>query len=135
MAIKLIPSELQFSFIRSRGPGGQNVNKVATAVLLRFNLLNSQAISDTVRARLMTKLSAKLTASGEILIKANRYRTQESNKRDARLRLLALLTQYAYPPKMRKATKPTKASKERRIESKKLNSKRKSLRKMVAVPR
>ena len=133
MAIKLIPDELQFSFFRSPGPGGQNVNKVATAVLLRFNLLQSQSINDAMRTRLIGKLAAKLTASGDILIKATRYRTQESNKRDAKMRLLQLLTQYAYPPKARKATKPTKAAKEKRLENKKLNSKRKSLRKVVSI--
>lgn len=130
MPIKLNPQELQFSFIRSPGPGGQNVNKVATAVLLRFNLQQSSSISAPIKERLLEKLAAKLTAQGEILIKASCYRTQESNKRDACERLLQLLNQYAYPPKVRRPTKPTRASKERRIESKKMNSKRKALRKM-----
>ena len=129
MAIKLNPAELQFSFIRSPGPGGQNVNKVATAVLLRFNLQVSPSFSEPMRERLLEKLAARLTASGEILIKANRYRTQESNKRDATERLMQLLTQHAYPPKLRRPTKPTKASKERRIASKKLKGQQKALRK------
>lgn len=121
-------SELQISFVRSPGPGGQNVNKVATAVLLRFSVSHSPSLSEPIRLRLISLLGPKLTTQGDLIIKASRYRTQERNKQDAIERLAALLVRAAKVPKKRKKTKPTLASKERRLADKKLQSKTKALR-------
>ena len=121
-------SELKFSFIRSPGPGGQNVNKVATAVLLRFDVLQTPSMPEDVRFRILTVLGNKLTTEGELLIKASRFRTQERNKQDAINRLQQLLYKAATIPKKRKKTKPTQASTERRLMQKKLQGKTKSLR-------
>lgn len=121
-------SELRFTFVRSPGPGGQNVNKLATTAVLRFNVQNSPSIPEEMRSRLLLSLDSKLTLQGEIIIKASRYRSQERNKQDAVERLLNLLSSAAVVPKKRKKTKPTKASSERRLTQKKQNSKTKSLR-------
>lgn len=121
-------SEVEFSFIRSPGPGGQNVNKVATAVQLRFNVMRSLSLPEDVRVRLIALLSKKITTQGDIIIKASRFRTQERNKEDALNRLIELLKQAANPPKKRKKTKPTFSSKQRRLDSKTLHGKNKSLR-------
>lgn len=127
--VQLDESELHFSFMRSSGPGGQNVNKVETAVLLRFNVLNSSSINQDIRVRLLEKYCNKLTKEGDLLIKANSFRTQDRNKQDAIERLVAMIKSAVYPPKKRKKTKPTKASKERRLEKKRLHSKLKMSRK------
>lgn len=127
-SIKLNESEIKFNFIRAPGPGGQNVNKVATAVQLRFNVLHSPSLPETVRVRLLFLLRNKISSQGEIIIKATRYRTQERNKKDAIDRLLILLRKAAKSPKKRKKTKPSQASKERRLTHKKLHSKIKSIR-------
>jgi ribosome-associated protein len=124
--ITLNESELQFSFIRSPGPGGQNVNKVASAALLRFDVANSPSLPVAVKTRLATLI--KLTLQGELIIKASRFRTQERNKQDAIDRLLQLLKDAATPPKKRRETKPTFASKQKRLSTKKLLGKTKSLR-------
>lgn len=118
--------ELEFSFIRSPGPGGQNVNKVATAVQLRFNVLRSQFLLETTRTRLLSLPG--ITKQGEIMIKATRYRTQERNKQDALNRLYSLLKQASTVPKKRKKTKPSLASQTRRLNSKAIHGKNKSLR-------
>lgn len=120
-------SEIKFRFIRAPGPGGQNVNKLATAVELRFNIKQS-SLPEAIRHRILFTLAKKITRQGELIIKASRHRTQESNKRDALTRLRLLLKKASIPPKIRKKTKPTRASIERRIASKKLHSKIKSLR-------
>ncbi len=126
--ISLNETEVKFSFIRAPGPGGQNVNKVATAVQLRFNVLHSGSLPDLVRNRLLSLARSKMTSKGEIIIKASRYRTQERNKQDAIERLISLLKKAAQPPKKRKKTKPSRASQERRLSTKKSHSKIKSLR-------
>lgn len=127
--IKILPHEIKFSFIASPGPGGQNVNKVATAVLLRFNVAHTLSISQSIRQRLLLQLGKKLTSEGDILIKAHRYRTQEQNKRDAMERLIALINKASAPLKVRKKTMPSLASKERRLTNKKHQGKLKSMRK------
>jgi ribosome-associated protein len=126
--IEIDSKELKFTFIRTPGPGGQNVNKVSTGVVLRFNVVDSPSLPETVRQRLLTRIAAKLTLSGDVLIKACRYRTQNRNKQDALERLDAMIKEAQIVPKKRKKSKPTLASKKRRLESKALHSKKKATR-------
>jgi ribosome-associated protein len=111
-------SELQFSFIRSSGPGGQNVNKVATAVQLRFDLDRSSLPGD-VKARLRRIAGKKITNDGDLLIEAKQFRTQEQNRDEALNRLAGLLRRAFEKPKPRRKTKPTATSQEKRIKEKK----------------
>jgi len=126
--IILNEAEITLNFIRAPGPGGQNVNKVATAVQLRFDVKHSPSLPAPVRTRLMTLAGNKITQQGELIIKANRHRTQERNKQDAIARLQELISRAAVAPKKRKKTKPTQASVQRRLNKKKLHAKTKSLR-------
>ena len=126
--VTLPETELVFTFIRSPGPGGQNVNKVATAVLLRFNLLTSPSLPEDLRALLVGRLANKLTQQGELIIKASRHRTQERNKLDAIERLQEQLSHAAKIVKKRRKTKPTFSSTQKRLSTKKLHGKNKSLR-------
>lgn len=126
--LSLDESEIKLTFIRAPGPGGQNVNKVASAVQLRFDVIHSPSLSEIVKKRLLSFAGSKITTQGELVIKASSYRTQERNKQDALNRLVDLIKRAAIIPKKRKKTKPTFASKERRLERKKLHSKNKSLR-------
>lgn len=126
--ITLDPAELKLAFIASPGPGGQNVNKVATAVQLRFDVLNTQSLPAPVRDRLILLLGSKLTKEGELIIKASRFRTQERNKQDAIERLCEWILRVATPPKKRRKTKPTYASKQKRMDSKTMQGKKKALR-------
>ncbi|GAA0641096.1 alternative ribosome rescue aminoacyl-tRNA hydrolase ArfB [Brevundimonas lenta] len=111
-------NELEFRFFRSGGPGGQNVNKVSTSVQLRFDAANSPSLTDSVRERLLKLAGSRATLNGEILITAVRYRTQERNRADAIERLQGLVDEASIKPVYRVPTRPTRASKERRLEGK-----------------
>jgi len=111
--------ELDETFVRSSGPGGQNVNKLATAVQLRFDLRGSANVPPAMKARAEKFAGQRLTREGVIVISADRFRTQEQNRDDARARLVELLQRAAVVPKVRRKTRPTLASKKRRIEGKK----------------
>jgi ribosome-associated protein len=126
--ISIDESELSESFVRSSGPGGQNVNKLSTAVQLRFDVRRSPSLPNPVAIRLMKLAGKRLTKDGVIVITAQSHRTQERNRDDARERLFDLIREAAVPPIPRRATKPTKASKTRRLESKKHRSTVKNLR-------
>jgi ribosome-associated protein len=111
-------SEIEESFVRASGPGGQNVNKVSSAVQLRFDLSGSRSLSEDLRQRLVRLAGRRLTRDGVIVIIAQRYRTQERNRQDALDRLIALIRRAAVPPIPRRPTKPSAAAKERRLEAK-----------------
>jgi ribosome-associated protein len=111
-------SELSVAVMRSGGPGGQNVNKVSSAVQLRYDLAGSQALSPRVKARLRALAGHRLTDEGSILIAAREHRSQEQNRREAEERLGELVSRALVEPKIRRATRPTRASKERRLAGK-----------------
>jgi ribosome-associated protein len=126
--IALDPSEIAIQFIRSSGPGGQNVNKVSTAAQLHFDLSGSPSLPAGLKARAARLAGSRLTNEGVIVISADRFRTQALNRDDAVARLLELLREAAIPPKPRRATRPTLASKQRRLEHKSQRSGVKRLR-------
>jgi ribosome-associated protein len=126
--IVLDERELEETFVRASGPGGQNVNKLSTAVQLRFDVRRSPALPDDVRARLERLAGSRLTGEGVLIIVAQRHRTQERNREDARERLVDLIRRAAVAPTPRRPTKPTLASKRRRLDSKARRSRVKSLR-------
>jgi ribosome-associated protein len=126
--ISIDERELQERFIRASGPGGQNVNKLSTAVQLRFDVRHSPSLQDDVRARLERLAGKRMTNDGVLVITAQRHRTQERNREDALDRLIELIRQAATPPRPRRPTRPTKSSKERRLQGKKQRSTIKRLR-------
>jgi len=126
--------EIQLDFIRSSGPGGQNVNKVSTTVQLRFNVAESLSLSDEIRRRLIHIGGNKLTRDGILVITARRYRSQEQNRKDALQRLVNLIQKAAIPPKNRQKSTPTAASKQRRLHDKRHRSQVKRQRQTVTDP-
>ena len=126
--ISIDEREIEESFIRSSGPGGQNVNKLATAVQLRFDVRRSPALPDDVRQRLERLAGRRLTRDGVLIITAQQYRTQERNRQDALDRLLAMIREAAVRPVPRRPTKPTAGSRKRRLEGKRRRSAIKGLR-------
>jgi ribosome-associated protein len=126
--IRIRPEEIHFDFVRASGPGGQNVNKVATAVQLRFDAVHSQSIDQETRQRLFKLAGKRLNASGEIIIEASRFRTQQRNREDAMRRLQDLIEKADRPARVRIKSHPTAASRLRRLEQKRRRAKVKKLR-------
>jgi ribosome-associated protein len=132
-AILLDEAELEEVFVRSPGPGGQNVNKVSTAVQLRFPLERSSSLPEDVRRRLRGLAGRRATADGWLVIEASRFRSQARNREDARARLVELVRKAAKPPKPRKPTRPTAGSKERRLRDKRTRAQTKQARSKGAL--
>jgi ribosome-associated protein len=128
--IFLDPAELHEEFILATGPGGQNVNKVASAVRLRFDVRASASLPEPLKQRLLQMAGKRITTQGELVIEARRFRNQEQNRLDALRRLTALIQRAAHPPKPRHATHPTFASQERRLKKKKQRGAVKRLRRL-----
>ncbi|MBS0522112.1 MAG: aminoacyl-tRNA hydrolase [Proteobacteria bacterium] len=126
--IALDPSEIAESFVRAGGPGGQHVNTTSTAVQLRFDVRHSPSLPDDVRRRLERMAGSRLTRDGVLVLQAHGHRSQKRNREEALARLVALVRAAARPPVPRKATKPTRASKQRRLEHKKKHGALKALR-------
>jgi ribosome-associated protein len=130
--IAIDESEIQLEFVRASGPGGQNVNKVATAVQLRFDVAHSPSLPEYVRLRLAHLAGSRLTNEGVLVIDARRFRTQDENRQDAHQRLIQLIRQAAHRPKVRRPTRPTATSRRKRVETKKRRGLVKQLRRGVS---
>lgn len=131
MIIQIPFHEMDFSYARSGGPGGQNVNKTNSAAILRWNLESSQVFNDDQKARLRLKLQGKMTKDGDLLIRSDVHRDQDQNRSECIRRLQETLQRALHVPKKRVATKPTKSSQRKRVETKKLRSETKSLRQKI----
>jgi len=134
LVIFIAEDELHFDYVRASGPGGQKVNKVATAVQLRFDVADSPSLPEDVRARLLRIAAGRITKEGVLVIEAREYRTQEQNRQAAIKRLAALIRQAAQRPKRRRKTKPTAQSKRRRLEAKRRRGELKRLRGRLRAP-
>ena len=132
--IALDEREIGLSFIRASGPGGQNVNKVSTAVQLRFDIRHSPSLPAAVRERLERLAGNRVSTEGVLVITAQRFSSQERNRRDAIARLVSLVGEAARPPKVRRATRPTRASRERRLDSKRRHGEIKRSRRRFDLP-
>jgi ribosome-associated protein len=124
----LNPDELEFRFVRSPGPGGQNVNKVATTAQLRLDVVHSPSLPDALRARLLKLAGGRISTAGILLLEARRFRSQERNRMEAIARLVRLLRQAAQPPKLRRPTRPSASARRRRLEEKRKRGEVKRLR-------
>ncbi len=129
--MKNLDSEIQLEYIRASGPGGQNVNKVATAVQLRFDIFNSPNLASDTKGRLILLAGKRVNADGVLILESKRFRTQEQNREDAIAKFYELIQKASVKPKIRRKTKATKASKEKRLMGKKIKSEKKKLREKV----
>ena len=130
-AVAIDQSEIKWEFIRSSGPGGQNVNKVATAVQLRFDVGKADSLPDDVRERVARLAGRRMTEDGVLIIEARRFRTQDRNRQDAIRRLVELIRKASEKPKIRRQTKPTVVSKRKRLEEKRRRGEIKRLRQSI----